>query len=92
MVFTLSTPGASRVELIGSFNQWRPGVLMTWDESRKIWIVSLSLQKGRYEYAFLVDGEKIVSDPKALINQDDGFGNKNSILIVERNHDHEAGI
>ena len=65
---------------------------MKWDESRKAWIVSLSLEKGRYEYAFLVDGEKIVPDPSALIDQDDGFGNKNSVLVIERNGRHEAGI
>lgn len=93
VVFRLNIPGASRVELIGSFNQWRPGdFLMKWDESRKLWTVSLDLQKGRYEYAFLVDGEAVVSDPKAFMHRDDGFGNKNSILIVERNNGHEADI
>jgi hypothetical protein len=93
VIFTLNMPGASRVELIGSFNQWRPGdFVMKWDESRKAWVVSLDLQKGRYEYAFLVDGVKVVPDPNALIYRDDDFGNKNSILIVERNNGHEAGI
>ena len=93
VVFTLNMPGASRVELIGSFNQWKPGdSVMTWDESRKAWVLTLDLRKGTYEYAFLVDGEKVLPDPNALIYRDDGFGNKNSILIVERNNGHEAGI
>lgn len=93
VVFTLNIHDASRVELIGSFNQWKPGdSVMTWDESRKAWIASLDLRKGRYEYAFLVDGKKVVPDPNALIYRDDGFGNRNSILIVERNNGHEAGI
>ena len=93
VVFTLNMPGASKVELIGSFNQWRPGdFVMKWDESRKAWVVSLDLRKGRYEYAFLVDGEKVLPDPNALIYRDDDFGNRNSILIVERNNGHEAGI
>ena len=93
VVFTLNMPGASRVELIGSFNRWKPGdSVMMWDETRKAWVLSLDLRKGRYEYAFLVDGEKVVPDPNALIYQNDGFGNKNSILIVERNNGHEAGI
>jgi Glycogen recognition site of AMP-activated protein kinase len=93
VVFTLNIPDASRVELIGSFNQWKPGdLVMTWDKSRKTWVVSLDLRRGRYEYAFLVDGDKVVPDPNALIYRDDGFGNRNSILIVERNNGHEAGI
>jgi len=93
VVFSLNMPGASRVELIGSFNRWKPGdSVMAWDDSRKAWVLSLDLPKGRYEYAYLVDGEKVVSDPNALMLRDDGFGNKNSILIVERNNGHEAGI
>ena len=93
VVFTLNMPGASRVELIGSFNHWRPGdLLMKWDESRKAWMVTLNLDRGRYEYAFLVDGERVVPDPSAIMNQDDGFGNKNSVLVIERNGRHEAGI
>lgn len=93
VVFTLNRPDASRVELIGSFNQWKPGhSVMTWDDSRKAWVLSLDLRKGRYEYAFLVDGETVLPDPNALIYRDDGFGNRNSILIVERNNGHEADI
>jgi len=92
VVFTLNAPDASKVELIGSFNHWRPGDMMSWDNSRKAWVASLNLQRGRYEYAFLVDGQKVVPDPNALINRDDGFGNQNSVLIVERNPGHETGI
>ncbi len=93
VVFSLKLAGASRVELIGSFNHWRPGdFLMKWNESRKAWMVTLDLDKGRYEYAFLVDGEKVLPDPSALVNEDDGFGNRNSVLVIERNGRHEAGI
>ena len=85
VVFTLDRPDASRVEVIGSFNQWNPGGFrMHRDEKRRLWVLSARLEGGRLEYAFLVDGRVVVPDPKALIHQDDGFGNKNSVLIVER--------
>jgi len=93
VTFTLNMPDASNVEVIGSFNQWTPnGFRMHWDERRGLWVLSVPLEKGRYEYAFLVDGKTILPDPKAFMQQDDGFGNKNSILIIERNNGHETRI
>ena len=93
VTFTLNMPDASNVEVIGSFNQWTPnGFRMDWDEKRGLWVLSVPLERGRYEYAFLVDGKTILPDPKAFMQQDDGFGNKNSILIIERNNGHETRI
>ena len=93
VTFTLNMPDASNVEVIGSFNQWTPnGFRMHWDERRGLWVLSVPLERGRYEYAFLVDGKTILPDPKAFMQQDDGFGNKNSILIIERNNGHETRI
>jgi hypothetical protein len=93
VTFTLNMPDASNVEVIGSFNQWTPnGFRMHWDERRGLWVLSVPLERGRYEYAFLVDGKTILPDPKAIMQQDDGFGNKNSILIIERNNGHEIRI
>ena len=93
VTFTLNMPDVSNVEVIGSFNQWTPnGFRMHWDERRGLWVLSVPLERGRYEYAFLVDGKTILPDPKAVMQQDDGFGNKNSILIIERNNGHEIRI
>ncbi len=93
VTFTLNMPDASNVEVIGSFNQWTPnGFRMDRDERRGLWVLSVPLERGRYEYAFLVDGKTILPDPKAFMQQDDGFGNKNSILIIERNNGHETRI
>ena len=90
---TLDMPGASSVDVIGSFNRWTPGALkMRWDESRRLWVLSLQLDRGRYEYAFLIDGKTVVSDPRADFEQDDGFGNRNSVLIIEMNNGNETGI
>lgn len=93
VILSLDLPDASRVDVIGSFNRWTPGdYQMQWDKTQGIWRLALQLEGGRYEYAFLVDGERVLQDPKALLQQDDGFGNKNSVLIVERNDHHETEI
>lgn len=91
VVFTLEMPEASNVELIGSFNQWTAnGYQMRWDQTRGLWTLSVPLEGGRYEYAYLVDGQYVVPDPKALMQQEDGFGNKNSIIIIEKDNGHET--
>lgn len=93
VLFTLNMPGASKVELVGSFNRWKPGTLhMRWDEERKLWALFVELEKGRHAYAFLVDGKNLVSDPSALLGEEDGFGNRNSILVIEGENNHETSL
>ncbi len=40
---------------------------------------------GAYEYAFLVDGHKVVADPGATFYKTDGFGSRNAVLYAESN-------
>jgi hypothetical protein len=68
--------------LSGDFNGWSPN-----DHCLKrngdTWEIKLFLSPGRYKYAFLVDGTHWIPDPEAYLEEDDGFGMKNSVLIVE---------
>ena len=34
---------------------------MQWDKERELWSITLSLPEGRYEYAFLIDGQRVIS-------------------------------
>ena len=91
VLFTLDMPHASNVALIGTFNQWTPeGYRMYRDDQRGVWKLSIPLGSGRYEYAFLVDGKIVIADPKGLLQRDDGFGNKNSILTIHKENGHET--
>ncbi len=93
VVLTLDWPEASDVEVIGSFNGWsQEGVRMIWDKDRRLWRVALNLRQGSYEYAFRVNGKEIVADPKALLHRDDGFGHRNSILMVGNGNGSETRI
>lgn len=83
VVLVLRAPEARQVEVIGSFNGWRaqkcePQLI----DGIPHWSASLLLPAGRYEYAFVVDGETIVPDPGAGLLEDDGYGNRNAILLV----------
>ncbi len=78
--FVIQQPGAQRVSLVGDFNGWRPDA-MPLDPSPdgSIWSVTLPLPAGRYEYAFVVDGERWIADPAASRVRDE-FGGETSVL------------
>jgi hypothetical protein len=71
------------VAIAGDFNSWNPGDNLLEDSNGDgIWIGTLKLKPGRYEYMFVLDGKKWVPDPNALRYVKDGFGNKNAILEI----------
>lgn len=85
VVFSLNLSGTQSVSVIGTFNAWKPqGYEMQPDRELKRWSLAVSLPEGRYEYMFLVNSQKMILDPEALIHQEDGFGNQNSVLVLRR--------
>lgn len=88
VVFTIRAENARNVALIGSFNNWRDQgfEMRPAANNEDLWTIAVPLEQGRYEYAFLLNGERILADPQALLFKDDGFGSRNSVIIVE---DHE---
>ena len=46
------------------------------------WTVTLPLEPGRYEYSFVVDGNRWIGDPFAVEKSNDGFGSQNAVLDV----------
>ncbi len=63
-VFLVPAPNASEVVLVGSFNNWEATPLAD-EDLDGIWRVELTLDPGRYEYAFVVDGQWWGQDPAA---------------------------
>jgi hypothetical protein len=83
--FALSAPNASRVALVGSFNEWNPiATPLVRDPATGTWMVSLRLPPGRHVYAFVVDGD-VTADPAAPRAADDDFGSANSVVLVTGN-------
>lgn len=82
VTFTFKAPDATMVYLSGNFNGWSP----TGDKMTKgpdgVWSVTIKLKPGTYQYKFVADG-KWITDEEAASFVDDGFGGKNSVLIVK---------
>ncbi len=73
---------ARSVCLAGNFNGWSKNSSCM-KKNGKTWSVQIELTPGRYQYLFLVDGQKWHQDPGALLHESNGFGGENSILIVD---------
>lgn len=81
--FELIAPSASRVTLVGSFNEWNPAATpLIRDATTGKWTVSIRLAPGRHVYAFVVDGD-VTPDPTAPRAADADFGAPNSVVFVQ---------
>jgi len=76
---------ATRVALVGAFNQWRKDAVQLQQVGTSgVWSVDIPLVGGRYEYAFVVfdrDGERWVADRFAPTARDE-FGAETSVISL----------
>jgi 1,4-alpha-glucan branching enzyme len=80
-VFTLQAGSAREVCLAGDFNQWKVCDTPLAKVAEDTWTISVDLPPGRHEYMFVIDG-RWVTDPQAPAHVDDGFGNRNAVVVI----------
>jgi len=79
--FEFFSPGARRVCIAGTFNDWKPETDRMSQETNGKWVRNLALKPGTYEYRFVVDG-KWEPDPNADHTVMNPYGERNSLLTV----------
>ena len=79
--FQIEAPGATRVTLVGSFNEWNPAANPMSTRDGRLWEAAVALGSGRHVYAFLVD-DRPCTPPSAPLYEDDGFGGRNGVIEV----------
>jgi hypothetical protein len=70
---------AADVAVLGAFNAWVPEALDRQPDGS--WKKELLLKPGRYAYKLVIDG-RLRPDPAAHASEPDGFGGRNSLLLV----------
>jgi hypothetical protein len=72
------------VYLSGSFNDWLmndPAFRCVWDASEERYSITFTLDPGRYEYRFVVDGRWVL-DPDARESAPDPLGGRLGVFYV----------
>ncbi|MGD2154599.1 MAG: glycogen-binding domain-containing protein [Gemmatimonadales bacterium] len=80
--FALEAPGARSVAVAGDFNQWAPAVELSDLDGDGVWTGRVAVEPGVYQYMFVIDGSEWRTDPNAERYADDGFGDRNAVVVV----------
>jgi len=80
--FKFYAPGAKKVILSGSFNNWDTKKLSAKKDSKGHWAVKVNLPKGRHEYKFIVDGSW-VNDTNCSYCVPNSFGSQNCVREIK---------
>jgi 1,4-alpha-glucan branching enzyme len=81
--FVMMRSEANSVALAGSFNRWSPSSHpLAREASRGLWTIVVALAPGEHVFMYVVDGTQWISPPLAEDYVDDGFGEKNGVVVV----------
>lgn len=81
------------VALVGEFNRWQPdGYRLKPDTNSSLWQIKIPLQKGKYEYKFVINDEDWIANPGVNERVADGWQGFNSIKTVRDRVEFEAGF
>ena len=78
---SIRAAAASRVDVAGDWNQWRPVPLARGNNG--VWYGDFAIAPGLYRYAFRIDG-KVWEVPEGVAAVNDGFGGKSAWLSVRK--------
>lgn len=77
-----STEAAQSIAVVGDFNGWDKTVDPMRRDEQGRFSLELNLAPGRYAYKFVTNDEWYISDPSCTEFAHDGYGGRNSILVV----------
>jgi hypothetical protein len=80
--FVLDAPMATSVAVAGDFNDWSPQMVLSDPDGDGVWTGRVALKPGVHQYMFVIDGTEWRTDPNADRYADDGFGNRNAVLVI----------
>jgi 1,4-alpha-glucan branching enzyme len=81
VTFSLASPDANEVILMGDFNQWNPKIHPMKKNKNGVWEKVTFLFPGTYEYRFMVDGQW-KNDPENRQTRSNRFGSENNFIDV----------
>jgi len=80
--FVIYKPKVSRVEIAGSFTNWKRISMQRVGDSG-YWELTMALPEGEHHFTYILEGRQRFADPTILTRELDDFGGYNSILYVD---------
>jgi 1,4-alpha-glucan branching enzyme len=79
--FTLENASATKVSIVGTFNDWNKDTHPLSLENG-IWKARINLKPGKHEYQFVINDTDWIVDPKRDNSVENKYDGKNSIIEV----------
>lgn len=83
ITLSVKAPQAKEVYLAGEFNNWKLDESSRMEQNNGCWTKRLNLDKGKYRYRFVIDGNW-VEDPSNPLTQLNTYGTLDSLLEVNK--------
>jgi len=81
VTFSMNSSDAEEVILMGDFNNWNPKKHPMQKDRNGMWVKSVIISPGKYEYKFLVDGQW-KEDPQNGQTCPNCFGTYNNVFSL----------
>lgn len=84
LLFVFHDDAAETVSLAGSFNGWNPNATPLKRDLAGLWSTEITAPRaGRFEYKFVINGQRWIEDPSNGMKAPDHLGGLNSLLLID---------
>jgi serine protease AprX len=83
LLFLFHDDVATSVSVAGDFNGWSQSATPLERNGSGLWSTDIVLPRaGRFEYKFIIDGQRWIDDPSNGMKAPDNYGGLNSVLLI----------
>jgi 1,4-alpha-glucan branching enzyme len=84
LLFVFHDDSAESVSVAGDFNGWNRLATPLARNGSGLWSTEMDVPRpGRFEYKFIVNGNRWIEDPSNGMKTPDSYGGLNSVLVIE---------
>jgi hypothetical protein len=84
LMFVFHDDRAQSVSVAGDFNGWSHVATPLKRNDSGLWLTDIDAPRaGRFEYKFIIDGQRWIEDPSNGLKAPDSYGGLNSVLVIE---------
>ena len=84
LMFVFHDDSAHSVSVAGDFNEWSRVATPLKQKESGLWFTEIVVPgTGRFEYKFIIDGQRWIEDPSNGMKAPNDYGGLNSVLVIE---------